>query len=236
MRLDTLLVQKGVVQSRNKAQELIAQGSIKVNGKVVKKVSFNAKEEDKIEVNEPILYVSRAAKKLEGFLKVHPVHIEGKRCLDVGASTGGFTQVLLQKGARSVTALDVGSLQLHKDLRADRRVECVENTDIREFSTESPFELVTCDVSFISLNKIIKDIDRVMKGVAILLFKPQFEVGRKAGRDRRGVVTDEAAIAVAMESFEKEARVLGWRLIVKDVSSLPGKEGNREWFYLFVNG
>ncbi|BBG65456.1 RNA binding methyltransferase FtsJ like [Hydrogenimonas sp.] len=236
MRLDRLLVQKGLVHSRNKAQELICEGSVRVDGKVVKKASFIAGESASISIDGPALYVSRAARKLEGFLKVHPVDIGGKRCLDVGASTGGFTQVLLQRGASSVTALDVGRLQLHEALRSDSRVVSVEQTDIRGFETEKRFEVTTCDVSFISLRNILPDLERLTEGVLILLFKPQFEVGIEAARDKRGVVTDDRAVAKAMREFEEEASRIGWREIAKAPSSLPGKEGNREWFYLFVNG
>ncbi len=236
VRLDRLLVEKGLVPSRNKAQELINEGSVKVDGKTVKKPSFSASEDMRIEVEESGLFVSRAAKKLDGFLRIHPVAVEGKRCLDVGASTGGFTQILLERGAASVTALDVGSLQLHEKLKNDERVISVERTDIREFESDRPFEVTTCDVSFISLCNIMEDLHRLTKGVLILLFKPQFEVGREASRDRRGVVTDTVAVESAMQKFESEALKLGWRLIVKEISPLPGKEGNREWFYLFVNG
>jgi len=236
VRLDRLLVEKGLVPSRNKAQELINEGLVKVEGKTVKKASFIASEDMDIELEESSIFVSRAAKKLDGFLRIHPVAVEGKRCLDVGASTGGFTQILLERGAASVTALDVGRLQLHEKLRNDDRVISVEQTDIREFESERPFEVTTCDVSFISLCNIVEDLHRLTEGVLILLFKPQFEVGREASRDRRGVVTDEKAVLEAMRRFESEAQRVGWRQIVKEISPLPGKEGNREWFYLFVNG
>ena len=236
VRLDRLLVEKGLVPSRNKAQELINEGSVKVEGKTVKKPSFNVSEDMRIELVESTIFVSRAAKKLDGFLRIHPVAVEGKRCLDVGASTGGFTQILLERGAASVTALDVGSLQLHEKLKNDEHVISVERTDIREFISDMPFEVTTCDVSFISLRNVMGDLQRLTKGVLILLFKPQFEVGCEASRNRRGVVTDEKAVESAMQKFESEALKLGWRLIVKELSPLPGKEGNREWFYLFVNG
>lgn len=235
MRLDTLLVERGLVDSRTKAQALIKEGNVAVDGKVVDKPSFKAKEDANIEIFGDTRFVSRAARKLKGFLDVHPIAIEGKRCLDVGASTGGFTQILLERGAKSVTALDVGTSQLHETLRNDARVQSVESTDIRDFQSVQPFEVVTCDVSFISLHHILSDLDRLANGVLILLFKPQFEVGREAKRDRHGVVTDEKAIALAQRQFERATAELGWRLMVKEVSTLPGKEGNHEWFYCFIN-
>ena len=179
------------MDSRTKAQLLIKEGYVAVDGYVVDKPSFKAKEDAKIEIFGETRFVSRAARKLKGFLDVHLVTIEGKRCLDVGASTGGFTQILLERGAKSVTALDVGTSQLHETLRNDERVLSVESTDIREFQSKQPFEVVTCDVSFISLHHILSDLERLANGVLILLFKPQFEVGREAKRDRHGVVTDE---------------------------------------------
>jgi len=235
LRIDLFLVERGLIESRAKAQALIKEGNVAVDSKVVNKPSFKVKEEAKVEIFQKRQFVSRAARKLKGFLDIHPVAIEGKRCLDVGASTGGFTQILLERGAKSVTALDVGTSQLHKMLRNDARVQSVESTDIREFQSDQPFEVVTCDVSFISLHHILSDLDRLANGVLILLFKPQFEVGREAKRDRHGVVTDEKAIALAQRRFERATVELRWRLMVKEISTLPGKEGNYEWFYCFIN-
>jgi len=235
VRLDARLVEKGLVASRTKAQELIREGLVSVDGKVQMKPSHKTEEGAAIEIFGETRFVSRAARKLKGLLDVHPVAIEGKRCLDVGASTGGFTQILLERGAASVTALDVGRGQLHPSLRDDTRVVNLENTDIRDFASDEPFEVVTCDVSFISLHHILNDLDRLADGVIVLLFKPQFEVGKEAKRNKQGVVTDEKAIRQAMQRFERAAAELGWRLMVKEVSSLPGKEGNHEWFYVYIN-
>ncbi|MCF6201735.1 MAG: TlyA family RNA methyltransferase [Hydrogenimonas sp.] len=207
-----------------------------VEGKPAKKGGARVSADTLIEVIAQTRYVSRAARKLKGFLDTNPVAISGKRCLDIGASTGGFTQILLEKGAASVTALDVGKSQLDDSLRGDKRVVSIESTDVREFRTKEPFEVVTCDVSFISLRKILKDIDALASGVVILLFKPQFEVGREAARDSRGVLKWEEEIKEAMKLFEDECAKLGWRLMVKEASTLQGKEGNREWFYCYIKG
>ncbi|WP_353662962.1 TlyA family RNA methyltransferase [Hydrogenimonas sp. SS33] len=235
MRLDAALVARALVESRAKAQALIKEGGVRVNGKVVTKPAFTVEEETPVEVTGETRYVGRAAKKLEAFLKTHPVAVAGKRCLDVGASTGGFTQILLEYGAAEVTALDVGKGQLHPSLAKDSRVRNLSETDIRDFQAKTPYEVTTCDVSFIPLEAILKDLDRLTSGVLILLFKPQFQVGREARRNRAGVVLDETAVKEAQRAFEAACEALGWRLMVKEVSQIPGKEGNREWFYCYVN-
>jgi len=235
VRLDTFLVEKGFVESRTKAQELIGEGCVAVDGSVVRKASRKVFDTSSVEISGESGFVGRAGRKLKGFLEIHPVAISGKRCLDVGASTGGFTQVLLQKGAASVVAIDVGCNQLHERLRRDPRVTSVESTDIRLYRTDEPFEIVTCDVSFISLHHILEALDRLADGVILLLFKPQFEVGREVKRDRRGVVTDEEAVRKARRRFEEACADLGWRLMAREISALPGREGNREWFYCYIN-
>jgi len=131
-----------------------------------------------------------------------------------------------------VVALDVGREQLHPLLKEHPKVKSLEETDIREFSDE-PFEVVVSDVSFISLLKIVEHIDRLAKKHIILLFKPQFEVGKEAKRDSKGVVLDEKAIEQAMDRFENRCAELGWRLVAKKPSSVKGKEGNREWVYYY---
>ena len=268
------------------------------------------------------IYVGRGALKLKSFLAACPLEIKGKNALDVGSSTGGFVQILLQNGVKSVTALDVGSSQLDKSLRADARVKVAENTDVREFAagcqslakdgkfngTEqnlknqiepnfnlgklnfaerdgflsepcepafSPsnltqagaktdeanlagvnlapkiqnakfdpraaknvapkFDLITCDVSFISLKEILPSIDALASQNCdiILLFKPQFEVGRSAKRNKKGVVTDAKAVREARAKFELAAANLGWIMRQTLECEVKGKEGNAEFFYAF---
>ncbi|WP_457596235.1 23S rRNA (cytidine-2'-O)-methyltransferase TlyA [Hydrogenimonas sp.] len=233
MRLDRLLVARGLVESRNKAQALVKEGGVLVDGETVRKPAAEVPESADVTIVGETRYVGRAARKLEGLFEAYPVAVEGKRCLDVGASTGGFTQILLEHGAAHVTALDVGKEQLHPTLRQNPKVEVKEGCDIRRYTPERPYEVTTCDISFISLTHVLQDLDRVTDGVVIVLFKPQFEVGREAGRDVQGVVTDEGAIREAMGRFEEAAAKLGWRLMAKAPSTLPGKEGNREWFYIY---
>ena len=268
------------------------------------------------------IYVGRGALKLKSFLAACPLEVKGKNALDVGSSTGGFVQILLQNGAKSVTALDVGSSQLDKSLRTDARVKVAENTDVREFAAGfqssakdgkfddseqnlksqiepnfnpgksnfaerdgflsepcepafSPsnltqagvkmdesnlagvnlapktqnakfaphaaknvahkFDLITCDVSFISLKEILPSIDALASQNCdiILLFKPQFEVGRSAKRNKKGVVTDAKAVREARAKFELAATNLGWVMRQTLECEVKGKEGNAEFFYAF---
>ncbi|QCD45186.1 TlyA family RNA methyltransferase [Campylobacter mucosalis] len=232
MRAD-LYVSNALNISRNKAAELIKSAKILADDKPLKKVSDEL-ENAKITLLDDI-FVGRGALKLKGFLDSFDFEICGKNALDIGSSTGGFIQILLLKGVKSVVGVDVGTNQLDALLRADDRVKIYENTDIREFKSERKFELITADVSFISLTQILKSIDdlALKNATIILLFKPQFEVGKEAKRDKKGVVVDKKAIALAERNFRLEAAKFGW--ILKEIKEceLKGKEGNAEIFYAF---
>ncbi|MDD3596845.1 TlyA family RNA methyltransferase [Sulfuricurvum sp.] len=236
MRLDSYLVEKGFVESRNKAQQLIKDHAVTVEGKIIDKVSFDVNEGMSVAVADAQMYVSRAAIKLKGFLPFTEWDLNGLRALDIGSSTGGFTQVLLENGVSEVTCVDVGNDQLHPSLRSDPRVSIHENTDIREFSSDTPFELVTCDVAFIPLELVLPSIDRLAQRYMILLFKPQFQVGREVKRDKNGVVKDDKAIGKAMIRFEDTCALLGWKMVAKEVAHISGKEGNQEFCYGFIKG
>ena len=160
------------------------------------------------------------------------LNLAGVDVLDVGSSTGGFVQILLQRGAKSVTALDVGSSQLSEILRRDPRVIVRENTDIREFASKKKFDLITCDVSFISLNLILESLVRLAKSVLIVLFKPQFEVGAEIKRNKKGVLKDEKAARAARTKFERLCAELGLAVLHASACKITGKEGNQEFFYL----
>ena len=160
------------------------------------------------------------------------LNLAGADVLDVGSSTGGFVQILLQRGAKSVTALDVGSSQLSEILRRNPRVIVRENTDIREFESEKKFDLITCDVSFISLNLILKSLASLAKSALIVLFKPQFEVGAEIKRNKKGVLKDEKAVRAARAKFERLCAELGLVVLQTSACKITGKEGNREFFYL----
>ncbi len=211
---------------------MIKASLVMVDARIVTKPSFEI-EEQVISIEESKQYVSRAALKLKDFLPILHFKIEGCETLDIGASTGGFTQILLEEGAAHVTAVDVGTDQLHPSIRSDERVTSIEQMDIRHYDPKRTFEVVVSDVSFISLLHILEDIDRLASRWIILLFKPQFEVGREVKRDKNGVVKDKKAIAKAMQIFEDACSVRAWELDAKEASALSGKEGNIEYCYCF---
>lgn len=233
MRLDSYVFEKGFAQSRNKAAELIKEGSVWVNGKVERKSSVEIGENDTVDVTKIMQYVSRAGLKLRGFINELSLHVKGLDVLDIGSSTGGFVQVWLEEEAKSVTAVDVGSAQLHPTLKGDSRIILHENTDIRLFKPERTYDVVSCDVSFIGIGALLDVIDTLSNSVIIILFKPQFEVGKEVKRTTKGVVKDGSAIMRAQNQFEAQAVTLGWTLVDKRESLIKGKEGNVESFYYF---
>ncbi|SFV71694.1 RNA binding methyltransferase FtsJ like [hydrothermal vent metagenome] len=231
-RLDKYLVQNNYFESRNRAIDAIKREKVFVDGKLAKP-STKCNENSTIDIDKEKFYVSRASKKLELFLEEYPMNLKDKIALDIGSSTGGFVQILLENEVKSVTAVDVGSNQLHYSLRNNPKIKIFEETDIREFKSDNNFDMVTCDVSFISILQIMDDIDRLAKEDMVLLFKPQFEVGRSVKRDSRGVVVDSEAIRKAKEKFEKRAKELSWVLAYETTSKLAGKSGNIEYIYHF---
>ncbi len=234
MRLDHYLVAKNLATSRTKAQALIKKGYVSVNEKVILKPAYKLEDIDGVSVQEHENYVSRAAYKLKAFLEELSLDVSSKVALDIGASTGGFTQVLLEAGVSEVSAVDVGREQLYESLKNDKRVFSYESCDIRDFQSDKSFDIVVSDVSFISLLYILDDVQRLLKkGIIILLFKPQFEVGKEAKRDKHGVVLDKKAIALAMKKFEDVCISKEWKLVLKSPSQLTGKEGNLEYCYCY---
>ncbi|NQY95386.1 MAG: TlyA family RNA methyltransferase [Campylobacteraceae bacterium] len=233
MRLDIYLAKNCNIQSRNKAHELIKAKKVKINNKIISKPSYQVEEEDSIILLEEDFYVSRAAYKLKYFLEEINLELENKQALDIGSSTGGFTQILLNSHVKNVTCVDVGSNQLHPSLRDNKKITFYENCDIRNFPSDHSFELVTCDVSFISLHNIIHSIDALSNDIIIILFKPQFEVGINVKRDKRGVVLDKIAIEKARITFLEATTNLHWNLQSSSMSKLQGKDGNHEELFYF---
>ncbi len=235
MRLDIYLTQNHNIQSRNKAQELIVAKKVKINNVIITKPSFKIEDKNiNLQILEDQFYVSRSAYKLKYFLDDYQdINLKDKIALDIGSSTGGFTQILLQNNVKKVTCVDVGTNQLHDTIKNDSRIIMCENTDIRNFKSDIKYDIVTCDVSFISIHNILKNINDLAKKEIIILFKPQFEVGRDIKRDKLGVVQDEKAVILATKKFIDETHKLKWNLIYSNKSKLKGKEGNKEELFYF---
>ncbi len=231
MRLDRYLVEAGLAESREKAKSLIRRGLVRVNGRVVQKPAHPVAEGTRVELVAPERYVGRAAYKLLGALSSFPVEPAGKVALDLGAGTGGFTQVLLERGARRVYALDVGHGQLHPRVRADPRVVAMEGVNAREgIPIPEPVELAVMDVSFISSTKLLPPLFRVLApgADALVLVKPQFELGPGLRE-----VADPGGRRRALRRVMETARSLGFEVLGEAESPLPGKRGNREiWLWL----
>ncbi|MFB1283767.1 TlyA family RNA methyltransferase [Helicobacter pylori] len=232
MRLDYALFNQHLVSSREKAKALVLKNQVLVNKVVISKPSFMVKGSDKIEIIAEKLFVSRAGEKLGAFLETHFVDFKKKVVLDVGASKGGFSEVALLKGAKKVLCVDVGKMQLDESLKNDQRIECYEECDIRGFKTPETIDLVLCDVSFISLYCILETI-LPLSGEFLTLFKPQFEVGRKIKRNKKGVVMDKEAILNALENFKNHLKTKDFQILKIQESLVKGKNGNVEFFIHF---
>ena len=230
-RADKVLVALGHFDSRSAAQAAIAAGKVSVAGRVVTKSSEKISADAKIEAAPEHPWVSRAGLKLAHALDVFNVDPSGWHCLDVGASTGGFTEVLLSNGAASVVAVDVGRDQLHAKLRDDPRVTSLEATDARTLTADlagTP-QLIVCDASFISLHKLLEiPLSLAADGAALIaLFKPQFEVGPEhVGKG--GIVSDSAATDRAEQAFIGWLEMRGWQVNALAHSPIRGGDGNAE--------
>jgi len=237
VRLDKYLVEAGFVSSRTLAAKLIAAGDVQVNGKVARKASMLVGPEDTLYVRQSELteYVSRAGHKLAGALDAFPdIEVEGKRCLDAGASTGGFTDVLLRRGAAHVAAVGVGHGQPGARHPTQRRVGVYEGLNVRYMKPEDiggQVELTVSDLSFISLTLVMEALANATEtgGDLVLMVKPQFEVGKhRIGRG--GVVHEESARREAVEKVQASAVSHGLRVMGMEPSPLPGQDGNVEYF------
>lgn len=233
-RLDLLLVEKGLVQSRRRASALILAGHVRVDGKVATKAGAAVPVDCSIEISgKDIPYVSRGGLKLEKALRTFNIDVAGCDCLDIGASTGGFTDCLLKHGAGRVTAIDVGYGQLHWSLRTDPRVKVLERTNIRHLgSGELPgrAEIACIDVSFISLKIVVPAVLRFIKpgGSIVCLVKPQFEVG-KGLVGKGGVVRDPVLHEAVVDDLRKTFQDLGLDVIGIVASPIAGPKGNKEF-------
>lgn len=234
-RLDVLLVKQGLADSREKAKVLIMAGDVYVNGQKEDKAGSTFDEEkSNIEVRGKTLpYVSRGGLKIEKALKVFPINLEGRICMDIGASTGGFTDCMLQNGASKVYSIDVGHGQLDWKLRNDDRVVCMEKTNFRYLTPadlpETP-SFASCDVSFISLTKILEPAFNILgsNSYMVCLIKPQFEAGKeKVGK--KGVVRDPKVHEEVVKKVIEFAGSVGFEILDLDFSPIKGPEGNIEY-------
>lgn len=232
-RLDAALVRRGLSESRMRAQASIEAGAVKVNGVVCMKAAQKVSETDEIVLTEALPFVGRGGYKLSFALAEWKLSLCGLRCLDIGASTGGFTDCMLQNGACSVLAVDVGHGQLVQQLRDDPRVIVREGTDLRQLSPDTeglPAEFAACDVSFISLKQIIPLLPALLteSAEAVLLVKPQFEAGRQA-LNKHGVVRDEKIRQRVLREICDFAAQCGFLPLHTCESPIKGGSGNTEY-------
>ena len=238
-RLDVTLFRRGLAASREKAKAAVAAGIVRVNGVAAAKPSMPVGEDDAVELaGETLRYVGRGGLKLERALEEFSLSVADARCVDIGASTGGFTDCLLQHGAASVVAVDVGHDQLHSSLRSDARVTCMEGTDARAVTVEQlggHFDVAVTDVSFISLSHILPVMARLLRegGYAVCLIKPQFEAGREHV-GKRGVVKDRAVHHAVITRVLEDARAAGLSPVGLSHSPVTGGDGNIEYLLCAV--
>lgn len=245
-RLDILLVEKGLAASRERAKDLIEKKQVFVSGKPAVKASQKAEEEEQIEIRgETLKYVSRGGLKLEKAMEAFGLELKEKVCLDIGASTGGFTDCMLQNGAAKVFSIDVGRDQLASQLREDPRVVNMEQTNVRYLTldelidkgAEGPADFVSIDVSFISLTKILEAVAGLMKkgAQAVCLIKPQFEAGRSA-IGKKGVVKEPSVHRAVIRNVLEYAQAVGFEIRKLTFSPIRGPEGNIEYLVLLEKG
>jgi 23S rRNA (cytidine1920-2'-O)/16S rRNA (cytidine1409-2'-O)-methyltransferase len=237
MRLDQALVKRGFCESRQEAQECIDQGFVLVDTVITTKKTRQVNEDAAIEVTRKRTFVSRGGDKLEGILRdvykdkeTIQKNLEGRTAIDVGSSTGGFTDCLLSYGVTSVTAVDVGTAQLHAKLRKNSKVTLFENTDIRNFKPIDTFNIIVVDLSFISLTKVIDILISLGTDGTdyFLLIKPQFEVG--FGNTKKGIVKDKALIEDVVAMYSTVCKEKGLYEVKLFPCAITGGDGNQEYF------
>ena len=233
-RLDKEMTRRGLVESRSQAENYIRLGEVEVDGVVTKKPGHLVGEASDIRLTVSEKYVSRAGQKLASVADMLKLDFTDGIVLDVGSSTGGFTDYALQHGARKVIAVDVGTEQLHPKLRADSRVELHEKTDIRDFYPTVALDIVVIDVSFISLREILPHVATISgeETAVVAMVKPQFEAGRN--QINKGVVKNEALRRKILKEFESWVKLNGFVINNQRDSDISGAKGNTERFYLLT--
>lgn len=233
VRLDKALVQLGLVTTRSQAESYIRLGRVRVSGRLITKPGYFVHDLSLVELDQPEQFVSRAGLKLASVADKLAVDFRGKTVLDVGSSTGGFTDYALSRGARRVICVDVGTDQLHPQLRRDARVELHEKTDIRDFVTDQPVDIILIDVSFISLREVLPHLAELAtrQTQVVAMVKPQFETGSRL--KNRGVIKNDTERRRILHDFEQWAKRY-FLLRAKADSAVAGARGNRERFYLLT--
>lgn len=233
VRLDKVLVQLGLVATRSQAESYIRLGRVRVSGRLITKPGYFVHDLSLVELDQPEQFVSRAGLKLASVADKLAVDFRGKTVLDVGSSTGGFTDYALSRGARRVICVDVGTDQLHPKLRRDARVELHEKTDIRDFATNQPVDIILIDVSFISLREVLPHLAELAnrQTQVVAMVKPQFETGNRL--KNRGVIKNDTERRRILHDFEQWAKRY-FLLRAKADSAVAGARGNRERFYLLT--
>lgn len=231
-RLDQTLFTRGLVPTRSQAESFIKLGEVKVNGQVVTKPGHMVREQDKLELTAKEQYVSRAGLKLASVAQVLKLDFKDQTVLDVGSSTGGFTDYALQHGAKKVFAVELGKDQLHPSLRGNEQIELHEKTDIRNFKTSESIDIVVADVSFISLRELLPHIATLCSSQTkvVAMVKPQFEAGQ-SNLKHKGVIKNDKMRRQILKDFETWA-MQRFVIIDKADSAVSGTKGNQERFYL----
>lgn len=231
-RLDVAMAARGLATTRSQAESAIRLGQVKVNGRVVNKNGTLVDETDVILSAQDSHFVGRAALKLKSAAETFKLDFKGKTVLDVGSSTGGFTQYALERGATKVIAVDVGTDQLHPSLRGNERIELHEKTDIRDYVAHEPIQMVVGDVSFISLREILPHVATLVTPQTdiVAMVKPQFEAGQSSLK-HKGVIKNDKMRRDILKDFEIWAQQR-FRILAKADSEVPGGKGNVERFYL----
>lgn len=231
-RLDKELMRRGLAASRSQAEDTIRRGFVSVNGKLITKAGFLIDDTTPVSVTERVSFVSRAGEKLQSVVEALYLNFNDKVVLDVGSSTGGFTELALRSGARKVIAVDVGTDQMHPSLRNDPRIELHEKTDIRDFKTDQVIDVVVIDVSFISLREVLPSIAKLSnKNTNITaMVKPQFEA-IKSNLKHKGVIKNDRMRRDILKDFEEWVQKV-FKVLNKADSQVSGAKGNVERFYL----
>ena len=232
-RLDSLLVKKGLVVSRTRGEYEIKNGNVLVDGKVVTKPSTKVSDDSEIIINNKFDYVSKGALKLLKAIEVFNIDLNNKVMLDIGSSTGGFSDVALRNNIKKVIAVDVGTDQFDINLKKDTRVELHENTDIRTFNIKDKIDTVTIDVSFISVTKIISKIKEINPNEIVLLIKPQFECGKDISDKYKGIPLNKEVHKNVIENVIKSFNDIGYYINGLTYSPITGGSGNIEYLGYF---